>query len=90
MPYEIEGFAQEEFSDESINVSFVCSWKKAQSGTEIEIGNPNCGGWRISPTTCPGGKARFEQFTQRLREASSGRLAPGDGAPPRPDALAKK
>ena len=75
MHYEIEDFAQEEFSNESINLNFVCSWRSVEtpSGIEIEIGNPRCGGWRISPTACPGGKARFEQFSRRLREVISGR-----------------
>jgi len=46
MRYEIEGFAQEEFSDESININFVSSWRSVEtkSGIAIEIGNPHCGG----------------------------------------------
>jgi len=72
MHYQVEGFAQEEFPDESINVNFVCSWKTVETerGIEIEIENTRNGGWHISPTACPGGRTRFERFAQRLREVN--------------------
>jgi hypothetical protein len=68
--YECEGYAQEEFGSESINVNFVCSWTliETRAGPEINIGNPHCGGWRITPNSCPGGEAKFEQLVHRLRE----------------------
>jgi hypothetical protein len=72
--YEREGYAHEEYSSESINVNLVCSWTFSETadGPAIDIGNPHCGGWRITPRTCPLGKANCLRFAQRLREVNSG------------------
>lgn len=83
MHYETDGFAQEEFSADSINVNCVCSWKRtgAANGPRILVNFHN--GWIFDNdkgSYFPEGG--IERLELKLREVERGKRFDGSDCDP--------
>lgn len=73
--YDRDGFAQEEYSDDSINVNCVSSWNETGRPGELGIAITFHNGWVFlsdGRSHCPGGQAGLERLALRLREVNCG------------------